>query len=41
MFTADEEKAFVDHINVGASWGFPFDAFDVRILVKTYLEKQG
>jgi len=41
VFTADEEKAFVDHINVVASWGFPFDAFDVRILVKTYLEKQG
>jgi len=41
VFTTDEEKAFVDHINVAASWGFPFDAFDVRILLKTYLEKQG
>jgi hypothetical protein len=33
--------AVVDHINVVASWGFPFDFVDVRVLVKTYTEKQG
>jgi len=41
VFTAEEEKAIVDHINVVAAWGFPFDFFDLRVLVRTYLEKQG
>ena len=41
VFTAAEEKAIVDHINIVAAWGFPFDFFDLRVLVKTYLEKQG
>jgi len=41
VFTAAEEKAIVDHINVVAAWGFLFDFFDLRVLVKTYLEKQG
>jgi hypothetical protein len=41
VLSADEEKAIVDHINVVASWGFPFDFVDIRELVKTYIEKQG
>jgi len=36
-----EEALLLDYINVMAQWGFPFSALDLRIFVKSYLDKKG
>lgn len=41
LLSAEEEQLFVAHLNMVASWGFPFDLLDLRLLVKSYLDKQG
>ena len=33
-----EEKAVVEHL---VDWGFPMDKTDLRIFVKSYLDKEG
>ena len=36
-----EEKAVVEHLATLADWGFPMDKTDLRIFVKSYLDKEG
>ncbi|KAJ8870131.1 hypothetical protein PR048_029143 [Dryococelus australis] len=40
-FTAEEERAFLDHIMVVLRWGFPIDVFELRLLSKSYLDAKG
>lgn len=37
----EEELSLVEHVQVVAKWGFPFDLTDLRILVNTYLTQAG
>lgn len=41
IFTAQEEKLFVNHIIALSTFGFPMTAFDLRMSVKSYLDKCG
>ena len=41
VFMEREEQSIIQHIKTLSQWGFPFDTLDLRILVRTYLEKQG
>ncbi|KAK6173319.1 hypothetical protein SNE40_016793 [Patella caerulea] len=41
VFTDEEGKSFVKHLQVVGEWGFPFDNFDIRIFVKNYLASKG
>lgn len=41
IFSEDEETAFVDHAIEMCRYGFPITVFDMRCIVKTYLEKKG
>ena len=41
VFSADEEKMFVNYCLTMSQFGFPVDTFDLRCIVKTYLERQG
>ena len=34
-----EEKVFVNHLVVLSEWGFPFSKLDLRLVVKSYLDK--
>lgn len=36
-----EENILIDHLNAVASWGFPFDLLDLRLLVKSYIDRKG
>ena len=36
-----EEKAVVEHLATLDDWGFPMDKTDLRIFVKSYLDKEG
>ena len=36
-----EEHMLVSRVKVCSDWGFPFDATDLRMLVKGYLDKKG
>lgn len=35
------EEKFAKYVIVCSEFGFPLDSFDLRVLVKTYLDKQG
>ncbi|CAI6357713.1 unnamed protein product [Macrosiphum euphorbiae] len=39
--TSDEEGAIVSTILYAGDWGYPFESVDVRLLVKSYLDRQG
>lgn len=41
VLTNEEEIDIVQHMIVISEWGFPFDMFDLRICVRTLLDKQG
>ncbi|CAH1986619.1 unnamed protein product [Acanthoscelides obtectus] len=41
VFTTKEESSFVDHAIQMCHFGFPITLFDLRCIVKTYLDKQG
>ena len=41
VFLERVEKSIVEHMKTLSQWGFPFDILDLRILTRTYLEKQG
>lgn len=36
-----EEAYIVSRLETAASWGFPLDLFDVRVIVKAYLDRSG
>lgn len=40
VFSAFEEECFAQHLLIIADFGFPIDAFDFRMFVKNYLDKQ-
>lgn len=41
IFTADEEEAFVSCIQSASAFGFPVNEFELRCIIKTYLQRQG
>lgn len=41
LLSATEEETFIEHLNLVASWGYPFDFYDLRLLVRSYLDKKG
>ena len=41
VFSAEEEECFVHHCIVASEFGFPIDTFDLRCIVKSYLDRQG
>ncbi|CAK1594188.1 unnamed protein product [Parnassius mnemosyne] len=41
IFTEEEEKAFEAHITALWEYGFPLTAFDLKMIIKNYLESQG
>ena len=36
-----EEVTLVNHLLIMSDWGFPLDRYDLRVLVKSYLDKAG
>lgn len=38
IFTEEEEKAFEAHITALSEYGFPLTAFDLKMIIKNYLE---
>lgn len=36
-----EETSLVDHVKLLGDWGFPLDKFDLKMLVKSHLDKAG
>lgn len=41
VFSADDEKLFVEHMIVMSNYGFPVDTFDLRMIVKSYADRRG
>lgn len=41
VFTEEEEAAFVAHITALSEYGFPLTDFDLKMIIKDYLESQG
>ncbi|KAJ8944259.1 hypothetical protein NQ318_013671 [Aromia moschata] len=41
VFTDEEENAFTAHVIAMSSFGFPVTAWDLRLIVKSYLDRQG
>jgi hypothetical protein len=39
VLTAEEEKSFVSHIVAMANFGFLMTSFDVRLVIKSYLDR--
>lgn len=37
----EEEEVFVNHLIMLSEWGFPFSKLDLRLTVKSYLDKSG
>lgn len=37
----EEEKLLVDRLVLCAKWGYPLDSFDLRVIVKGYLDRRG
>ena len=37
--SSDEEDTFVNHLIILSEWGFPFSKLDLRLVVKSYLDK--
>ena len=36
-----EEDVLINNINICADWGYPIDSYDLRLIVKNYLDKLG
>lgn len=41
VLSAEEEACIVERLVILSQWGFPLDTFDLRILVKLYLDRRG
>jgi len=41
IFSEGEELMFVNHIITMSSFGFPLDSFDLRCIIKSFLDRQG
>jgi len=41
LLSEAEETILINHLNAVAFWGFPFDLLDLRLLVKSYLDRKG
>lgn len=41
VLTKDTEEYIIEYINVCSEWGYPLDVFDLRILIKGYLDRMG
>lgn len=41
VLSKETEEGFIKYINVCADWGYPLEAYDLRMLVKVYLDKLG
>lgn len=41
VFSKDEEIAIVKHVSKMAEWGIPISLFELRMIVKSYLSRQG
>ena len=41
VLTEDEEKVLVSRVITMGKWGFSLDAMDLRMLVKSYLDRRG
>lgn len=41
VLTTAEEEYIVENINHCAEWGCPLDTYDLRILIKGYLDRKG
>jgi hypothetical protein len=41
IFTDEEEESIASHIEIMGNYGFPLTEFDLKMVVKTYLEKCG
>lgn len=41
VFTEDEEEDLKDHLNTLHEWGYPFGRWDIRLVVKQYLDTCG
>jgi hypothetical protein len=39
--TAEEENLIIEHVQLMATWGFPFTGQDLSYFVKAYLDKKG
>ncbi|CAK1581938.1 unnamed protein product [Parnassius mnemosyne] len=41
VLSKDTEQEFIKYINICANWGYPLEAYDLRLLVKLYLDRLG
>lgn len=41
VLSKETEEEFIKYINICADWGYPLEAYDLRVLVKVYLDKLG
>ena len=41
VLSSQEEIRVVERITAAATWGFPFPLFDMRLIVKGYLDRLG
>lgn len=41
VLSAQEECMFIERINICSEWGYPIDCYDLRLIVKNYLDKLG
>lgn len=41
VLSSEEEKKLVDRLMICAEWGYPMDTYDLRIIVKHYLDACG
>ncbi|CAG4981891.1 unnamed protein product [Parnassius apollo] len=37
----EAEKYIIKYINICSEWGYPFDTYDLRIIIKRYLDRVG
>lgn len=41
LFSKEEEKSFVEYVQLLSHWGFPLDSMDLRVFAQKYLNKIG
>ncbi|KAJ8935839.1 hypothetical protein NQ314_012617, partial [Rhamnusium bicolor] len=41
VFTEEEEYLLIQNINICSEWGYPLDTYDLRLVIKNYLDKFG
>jgi len=41
VFSIEEEEQIVKYLLICAKWCYPLDLFDLRVILKSYLDKQG